>query len=175
MRRLGGLVLALAVAAAGAVGLLLVLAPRDRPPVANQGGPGQAYADLGARHLRPGERRAVAFNSDPPTSGPHLPLPIRRDAQPISDDQLLQALERGDVVIFYPTTHVPAPLRSIQRGISGRTSSALAAAGQSVILAPRRGLHGIVAVAWRHLLRTGNANDPRLRGFAEFWLGRGHH
>src|SRR5688572_3645234 len=34
------------------------------------GGPGEQFADLGQEHIEPG--KAVAYNSDPPTSGPHL-------------------------------------------------------------------------------------------------------
>jgi hypothetical protein len=50
---------------------------------------------------------------------------------------------------------------------------ALAAAGDAVILAPRRGTAGVVALAWAHLLRVRDASDPALREFVGFWLGRG--
>ena len=51
--------------------------------------------------------------------------------------------------------------------------SASGAAGQMVVLDPRRGVHGVIALAWRRRLRAADGTDPRLRAFAEAWLGRG--
>ncbi len=50
---------------------------------------------------------------------------------------------------------------------------ALAATGDAVILAPRPGTAGVVALAWAHLLRVQQPSDPALRQFIGFWLGRG--
>jgi hypothetical protein len=55
----------------------------------------------------------------------------------------------------------------------GPFDPALVQAGQSVILARRPGTQGVVALAWRHLLRAPSGSDPELARFAEFWLGRG--
>jgi hypothetical protein len=59
------------------------------------------------------------------------------------------------------------------RLMSGAFDPSLAAAGQAVIIAPRQGTRGVVAVAWRHLQRAPSATDPAIRDFAEAWLGRG--
>jgi hypothetical protein len=134
--------------------------------------PGVALADLGDAHLRPGQPRPL-YNSDPPTSGSHVPASVSRDGVPLSDDQLLQALSLGDVVLMYGGKAPPAGLTGLASELAGPFSAALAAAGQAVIVAPRHGVTGLLGLAWGHFVRVRNAADPRLRQFAEYWLGRG--
>jgi hypothetical protein len=134
--------------------------------------PGQAYADLGHRHLRAGQP-APAYNSNPPTSGAHRVAAVVRDRSRLSDDQLLSALEAGDVVVMYPPPRPPTGLHTLARQLAPPFSAALAAAGQAVILAPRPGLSGLVALSWAHLLRAAAPSDPGLSQFISFWLGRG--
>ena len=43
----------------------------------------------------------------------------------------------------------------------------------AVILARRPGTGGLIGLAWTHMIKVGQAKDPRLREFAAFWLGRG--
>lgn len=152
-------------------GLVTLLAARDTGDISvSEGPPGRAYPDLGARHLRPGERPSDPYNSEPPTSGAHLPAPIQRDETVISNDQLLHALERGNVVVFYGT---PSPPPALRRLVPDPFSPQLAEGGQAVILARRPRMRGMTGVAWRHLLPTGSPTDPRLRDFVRHWLGRG--
>lgn len=134
--------------------------------------PGQAFADLGHRQLVAGQPDP-AYNSDPPTSGAHHFAPITRDEVALSDDQLLTALAAGDVVIAYPPPRPPAGLSALATAQASPFSPALAAAGQAVVLTPRRGSRGLVALAWAHLLRTNSPRDPGLAQFIGFWLGRG--
>jgi hypothetical protein len=42
-----------------------------------------------------------------------------------------------------------------------------------VILSRDPAVEQVTALAWRHRLRAAPADDPRLREFADFWLGRG--
>jgi hypothetical protein len=150
-----------------------LLAGRDNPGVsAGQGGPGTPYRDQGDVHLRPGELRPV-YDSDPPTSGPHVPVAVHRDRADLSDDQLLQALETGNVVLMYGTPRPPPGLSQVADAVGARFTAALAASGQAVILARRPGTTGVIALAWTRMLRVASAQDPALRGFAQFWLGRG--
>jgi len=166
-------ILALAVLGVGAG--LVFFSSRDRASVSDQAaGPGEAFPDQGHRHLRAGERPGMPYASDPPTSGPHVPVAIRRDASALSDDELLQALEQGNVVLLYGEPHPPEPLRRLARDVNqGAFSPDLAASGQAVILGRRPGTRGVVALAWRHLLRASDPGDPALRAFADAWLGRG--
>jgi hypothetical protein len=168
----------LVIAAAGVLGLLLFFNSRDDSHIANKdstsaGGPGQVFPDLGARHLGATDL-TPPYNSDPPTSGPHRVMAVRRDGAPLTNDQLLNALELGNVVIFYGAGVAPATLHHVAGELmSGSFDPSLAAAGQAVIIAPRPGVRGVVAVAWRHLQRAASPADPVLRDFAEAWLGRG--
>jgi len=132
--------------------------------------PGRAYPDQGDRRLSPGQPRPH-YDSDPPTSGPHRPVAVTRQGATISDDQLLQALSLGDVVFLYSSTAPPKGLQAIADQVAPRFTPALAADGQTVILARRPDLSTITAVAWTHMLRSDSAED--LRTFATHWLGRG--
>ena len=80
-----------------------------------------------------------------------------RDRAELSDDQLLQALEVGNVVFMYGAPQPPRGLGAIADGVGGPFTPALAASGQAVILARRPGTHGVIALAWTHMLRTPSA------------------
>jgi hypothetical protein len=133
---------------------------------------GQRFPDLGHAHLSPGELRPV-YDSDPPTSGAHIPERTPGTGGPLNDDQLLQALEVGDVVIAYGARQPPLGLRTLARSVAGRFTPALANAGQAVVLARRDGTAGLIGLAWARMVHVSSAGDPRLQRFAEQWLGRG--
>lgn len=172
-RRVLTVALVVLAAVAGAIGLAAFFNSRDEATFSGEAGPGRAYPDRGDRHLRPGER-PPEYSSEPPTSGAHRPVPLRREERSLTDDQLLHALEQGNVVLAYRDAALEAPLRTFAREVAGPFSAELAAAGQAVVLHrdPRIG-PGVTAVAWRHLQPATGADDPRLREFVEFWLGRG--
>jgi hypothetical protein len=150
-----------------------LLAGRDQPGLSgNGGGPGVQYRDLGDARLAPGERRP-AYDSQPPTSGPHLAAAVERDGIELSDDQLLQALAVGDVVIMYGTRSPPPGLRNLALAVATPFTPPLAAAGQAVILARRPGTRGLIGVAWTHLIDVSTPEDPLLREFIQAYLGRG--
>lgn len=159
------------------IGLIAVLsgffASHDPAGVSGtQTGPGLRFPDQGHAHLPPGELRPI-YNSDPPTSGPHIPTPVTRDGVELTTDQLLEALELGDVVFMYGGPAPPPALTALAKSVAAPFTPALAAAGQAAIIAPRRRTGGIYALAWTRMLHVRAATDPRLRDFAEFWLGRG--
>jgi hypothetical protein len=173
LERLAILLAALALS----VGLIILLsgffAGRDQAGVSGSAtGPGQAFADLGHAALRPGQTRP-AYNSDPPTSGAHVTQAIGRAGAPLNVDQLLSALQVGDIVILYGGNRPPAGLQPLARSVAPPFSPELAATGDAVILARRPGTAGVLALAWAHMLRVGRVSDPALRQFVGFWLGRG--
>ena len=106
-------------------------------------------------------------------AGPTSRVAIRHDERTLSDNQLLQALELGNVVVMYGTAKPPRDLRRLAASVAAPFTPALAAAGQAVILARRPGTHGLLALAWTHLLHVRSAEDRQLRSFILFWLGRG--
>jgi hypothetical protein len=159
------------------VGLIALLsgyfAGRDQAGVSVSAPPiGEQFPDQGNTVLRPGAQRP-AYNSDPPTSGPHKLAPVARDQVALSDDQLLTALASGNVVILYGTRTPPKALQELQRKLAGPFSQALAATGDAVILARRPGTVGLIGLAWAHMVHVSAANDPLLSEFGQYWLGRG--
>ena len=83
-----------------------------------------------------------------------------RDRQELDDDQLLQALELGDVVIMYGGAQPPPGLRALVTAAGRPFTPALAAAGQAVILAPTAGHGGLIGLAWTRMMRVGAARRP---------------
>lgn len=159
-----------------AFGLIALLSgffqSRDNAGISGSGALGQQFRSMGNGTLTPGTLRP-AYDSDPPTSGPHVPQAVTRNEVQLNDDQLLTALAAGDVVIMYGTHHPPSALRSLVGSVAGAFTPSLAATGQAVILSPQPGLQGFVGVAWTHLIRVGDPANPYLRSFAAYWLGRG--
>lgn len=171
MPRWAGLLLGVAILAAGLAALVFGLSSRDSSRLAAVEGPGRAFADQCARHG--GRPSGFRFNSTPPTSGPHEPRLLTGDRGRLSDDEVLHALELGNVVIAYDSADPPRGLRALQRDVAGPFDAELAAAGQAVVLEHRDDVDGVVALAWQHLLSARSADDPALREFVEYWLGRG--
>jgi hypothetical protein len=173
VRRLVTALLAVILGAGAALLVLIFFNARDDSTFSGAAGPGQALSDQGARHLPKGHAK-VSYATDPPASGPHWPEPINtRDRRALTDDQIIHALELGDVILFYGEKKPPADLVAVQKELSGPFDPVLAAAGQQVILARRPGVNGVIALAWARRLSVPDPNDPRVHAFADFWLGRG--
>ena len=149
MRRFLGGLLILALSLAIVIGVVIALQSRDDGNVGGGAGPGEKVA----------------------TKCPDQPEGVTRDARPLSENQIRQALSLGNVVLRYPGAKPPAALRELQDELTGPFDAEVAAAGQAVILA--RGGTSIEALAWGHRLRARTPDDPQLRPFAEAWLGEG--
>jgi hypothetical protein len=151
------------------LGLVLLLGEQDDAEIGTAQGPGELRPDRGAAHGGP----AQASGDEPPTSGTHRPDLVTRDRRPLTDDQLIHALELGNVVFLYDAPDPGTVLEGVQREVAGPFDAELAAAGQAVILARRAGVGPATALAWRRILQTDDPNDPRLLEFAEEWLASG--
>ena len=155
----------------GAVALVIAyFNGKDSSQVGNSGGPGQALPDRGNAHLAPGQP-SPSLKEDPPTSGAHHVVPLRRDAVTLSTDQLLTALEQGNVVLLYGSPKPPPGLLALARNEAAQFTPAVAAAGGAVVLGRRPGTNGIIALAWRRMLHVPSAGDPALQDFADAYLG----
>jgi hypothetical protein len=87
---------------------------------------------------------------------------------------LVSSLRRGNVVL-----EADAPLakeaRALAERLGGPDSPALREAGQAVRVVPvpaDRSRGGVVALASGRRLAAASVDDPALRDFVEFWLGR---
>lgn len=65
--------------------------------------PGQTVEDQGREHVTPEEVAKFSHNSNPPTSGPHLPTWVRAGIynEPQSEGELIHSLEHGYIIIHY--------------------------------------------------------------------------
>jgi hypothetical protein len=170
VRRLLLVVLAVLVGCAALAALLLALTARDESQVAGApAGPGELQPDRGAAH---GTAARVPAG-ELPTSGAHRAELVTRDRRALTDDQIIHALELGNVVVLYDAPDPGSALEAVQEEVAGPFDAELAAAGQAVILARRESAGPATALAWRRMLRSDDSTDPRLREFAETWLGQG--
>jgi hypothetical protein len=171
MRRVLAMAATAVVLVAALVVLVMVFAARDDAQVTSQtaAGPGTLEPDRGAAH----DGRAEVPAGELPTSGTHRPDLITRDRRRLTDDQIIHALELGDVVLAYEGARPDPALVRLQDELAGAFDAELSAAGQAVVLARRPGAGRVTALAWRRLLRADDPRDPRLREFADAWLGRG--
>jgi hypothetical protein len=152
--------LAIAGLAATACAILItILANRDQSQVHSED-LSALEPDRGVDHVQAGPQTPASPPGQPPTSGRHRPEPIERDRTELSDDQILEALHLGNVVIAYegdpPTELQQDPF-----------SPDLAAAGQAVILDHRPGIGKTTALAWRR------RSTERLSEFIDAYLGQG--
>jgi len=79
----------------------------------------------------------------------------------------------GNVVLLYSDERETAQLRELALQTGGTVTPELEAAGQAVLVRRQPDLRTpVVALSARRRLDADGADDPRLRAFVEYWLGR---
>jgi hypothetical protein len=79
----------------------------------------------------------------------------------------------GNVVLLYSDERETTALRELARDIGGDATPALESAGQAVIVRRQPGLRvAVAALTSRRRLDAAGPDDPTLRAFIEYWLGR---
>src|SRR6266508_4538170 len=109
--------------------------------------PGVKMSDQGNRHLQTAADPHEAYNSNPPTSGPHLPYiaPWGIHAEPIPKELQVHNLEDGGVVVQYQCPAGCPDLVDKLKAIVQRYE-------RQVILAPYAGMKTRIALtAWTRL------------------------
>ena len=133
--------------------------------------PGEAFPDLGNAHVAEGDTSA-AYNSVPPTSGPHWEPVAGWDSYDfvVPDQVLLHNLEDGGVVLWYafgsPEQNQAriAQLEPVARGF------------ERVIIAPRGDLTApFAATAWGRRQLFERVDPDAMRAFIEAFEGVDHH
>jgi hypothetical protein len=150
-----------AVVVAGVVGYFAYRAAADLP--------GLKMADQGNLHI-PSETTAhEAYNSDPPTSGPHLPYiaPWGVHTRPIARELQVHNLEDGGVMVQY-SCECP--------DIVGRLRDIVSAYDRYVVLAPYPGMKSRIALtAWTRIETMDQLDEARVRRFIDAYRGIDHH
>jgi hypothetical protein len=98
-----------------------------------------------------------------PSSGPGVARPA--GAAPL--------VSGGNVALLYSDERLTRRLRELALDIAGPADASLVAAGQAVIVRRRANLRvPVIAVSATRRLDASGPDDPALRGFIEYWLGR---
>jgi hypothetical protein len=140
----------------------------------SRGSPGEFVKSLGNRHIAQPEVGLTKYNSDPPTSGPHLPNIANWGVhqEPITKELQVHNLEDGGVIVQYdcPATNPEcAPLIEKLAAIVRRYS-------RNVILAPYPGLsHKIALTAWSRIDKFNDFDENRILRFIEAYIHIDHH
>jgi Protein of unknown function (DUF3105) len=155
--------IAIAVVVAVVVGYFAYQAQANRP--------GVEFADQGNLHIQTENEPHVPYNSDPPTSGPHLPYvaPWGVHNVPIVRELQVHNLEDGGVVIQYNCPNgcadLVTQLEAIVKGYD-----------RQVLLAPYPGMKTRIALtAWTRLDAFDDYDEGRIVRFIRTYRGIDHH
>ena len=162
-RRNAALGIAVAVVAAVVVGYFAYQASANRP--------GLEFPDQGNLHIQTESEPHVAYNSDPPTSGPHLPYlaPWGVHNVPITRELQVHNLEDGGVVIqYYCPNGCPDLVDKLTAIVKGYD--------RQVVLAPYPGMKTRIALtAWTRLDAFDEYDEGRIVRFIRAYRGIDHH
>jgi hypothetical protein len=131
--------------------------------------PGQKLPDLGNKHIPTAETPHAPYNSDPPTSGPHLGYlaPWGVHTRPIPRELQVHNLEDGGVVVQYncECPELAEKLAAIVRKYP-----------KFVILAPYPTMKTKIALtAWTRLDTMDEFDEKRIVRFIDAYKGIDHH
>jgi len=131
--------------------------------------PGAQFPDQGNLHVASPDTPHEQYNSDPPTSGPHLPYiaPWGVHTRPIVRELQVHNLEDGGVVVQYncDCPDLVAKLKAIVDRYD-----------RQVILAPYPTMQSRIALtAWTRLETMDNVDEARIERFIRAYRGIDHH
>ena len=133
--------------------------------------PGTYVADLGNTHIQTFNEPHAAYNSDPPTSGPHMPYiaPWGIHTEPVPKELQIHNLEdRGVMVQYNCPSSCPDLMEKLKAIVQGYKDE--------VILAPYPGMkHRIALTAWTRIDTFDEFDKGRITRFIEAYRGIDHH
>src|SRR5262245_50742694 len=156
-----GMAIAAVVVVAAVVGYFAYRATADLP--------GMKMPDQGNIHLRTASDPHEPYNSDPPTSGPHLPYiaPWGVHTRPIQRELQVHNLEDGGVIVQY---NCECP------DLVAKLRDAVQKYEKYVILAPFPDMKSTIALtAWTRIETLSEFDEARIRKFIEAYRGIDHH
>jgi hypothetical protein len=131
--------------------------------------PGVPVADQGNAHIATREIPHGPYNSEPPTSGPHLPYiaPWGIHNRPIPPELQVHNLEDGGVLVQY-SCDCP--------DLVTRLAGVVQRYDKQVILAPYPGMKNRIALtAWTRIDTLDDFDERRIVRFIEAFRGIDHH
>lgn len=133
--------------------------------------PGVPVPSLGNAHVQTLAEPHPPYNSDPPTSGPHLPYlaPWGVHTAPIARELQVHNLEDGGVLVQY---HCPEGCPDLVEKLKPIVSRH----EKHVILAPYPGMDKRIALtAWGRIDKFDELDDKRVVRFINAYKGIDHH
>lgn len=133
------------------------------------GKPGQSVAQQPSPHI-PSVDSPHTYDSDPPTSGPHLggTAPWGVSSTPITKELQVHNLEDGGVIVNYRP--------DLDKTTVDRLADLVRTYPSDVLMAPYPGLsEPIVLTSWNRIDRLQGFDEARLRRFINEYRGKDHH
>lgn len=134
--------------------------------------PGEKFASLGNVHLLSLNSPHVPYNTDPPTSGPHMPslAPWGSHLEPLPDEYVVHNMEDAGVVLWYD---YGTPEENAERVAA---LEAISRDWRRIIIVPRENLGSqYVLTAWQRLQRFDDIDEEAMRRFIDAYEGIDHH
>jgi hypothetical protein len=160
-RRWRAIALVVVVLVAGAVGYFAYRAAANLP--------GTTVPDQGNRHIQSASAPHEPYNTDPPTSGPHLPYiaPWGIHTRPIVPELQVHNLEDGGVLVQY-NCECPDLVEKLKQIVQKYD--------KHVILAPYPTMKPRIALtAWTRIDTLDALDEARVRRFIKAYRGIDHH
>jgi len=135
--------------------------------------PGEFVPSMGNRHVTPSEIGQNVYNSDPPTSGPHLSALARWGIHenPIPKELQVHNLEDGGVVVQYNCSKSEPGCKELLEKLAQ-----IVRKYEHAILAPYPGMsHKIALTAWSRIDKFNEFDEKRITRFIEAYMGVDHH
>lgn len=167
------------------VGAVIYLNIQSTLPVGEE----ETLPTLGNTHIAQGSASPIAYNSTPPTSGPHYPglAPWAVYQEPIRYEQLVHNMEDGGVVVYY---QCPDGCPELVDQLDGLIRPYVES-GRHVVMLPNdptwMGSEGsvtplhqdmgarIALTAWQKIDKFDEFDAERIRSFIERYEGIDHH
>lgn len=131
---------------------------------------GQAVPDMGHEHIPSLDTPHEPYNSDPPTSGPHVQAlaPAGIHDAPIPKELQVHNLEDGFVMVQYSEKAPQAVVDRLAGVVEGYQGF--------VILAPYPGMEPLIALtAWARIDTLEDFDEARIVSFIDAYRGIDHH
>jgi hypothetical protein len=133
--------------------------------------PGEPVPDMGNMHIEEGSSSPLAYNSTPPTSGPHYGSLARWGVhgEPIPDELQVHNLEDGGVGVWYDCPDDCPELVSQLDSVVDRYH-------EGVLMAPYPGMDTRIALtAWNRIDQFDEFDEERVVRFIRAFSGADHH
>jgi hypothetical protein len=134
--------------------------------------PGESFRSQGNVHLASLVAPHIPYNSNPPTSGPHMPSVAawRSYTEPVEDEYLVHNMEDAGVILWYDMGTPEENLRHVE------LLEEVARGYTRIVIAPRQDLGSqYVLTAWTRLQRFDEIDAEAMVRFIDAYEGIDHH